>query len=295
MPKYIIDGNINFYDELYKSLDEKTDKEEEEEEYENKCLITNCVLTDTHVKLTCGHKFNYDALFHDISMHKKKHNFMEKDILRQNEIRCPYCRNVQKTLLPELEGYDKVNGVNCFVIEPSVYAIGICSHVENNFICGKKYGKILVADNKFYCLHHHTTVQKKINVAKYMEMKQMLKESQEKKKQQVKEEKEKAKQQVKEEKEKEKEKEKAKENNKNSEKKKNKKSLSSIIPNENTIVQQVQHVQIDKCKHIMQNGINKGTLCGKKLCNNTAYCKTHCNKYCNMNIEQITEIMEIVE
>ena len=69
MNKYNIEGNISFYDELYKSLDDDVGQDAENEEI---CLITNMPLTDTHFKMQCGHKFNYKPLFLDIKNHKQK-------------------------------------------------------------------------------------------------------------------------------------------------------------------------------------------------------------------------------
>ena len=68
-PKYIIEGGIDFFSELYKSLDVEEDVLEDDN---NKCLISNQVLTDKHVQLNCGHKFNYIELYHDFVNHKKK-------------------------------------------------------------------------------------------------------------------------------------------------------------------------------------------------------------------------------
>ena len=61
--KYIIEDGIDFFAELYKSLDDKELLEKTEED-NNKCLITNQPLTDKFVELNCGHKFNYVALYY---------------------------------------------------------------------------------------------------------------------------------------------------------------------------------------------------------------------------------------
>ena len=79
MVKYIIEGNIDFYEELYKSIGQETKKEELKESIEqsNKtgeddqeepflCLISNMPLTENFVKMNCGHKFNYIHLYNDI-------------------------------------------------------------------------------------------------------------------------------------------------------------------------------------------------------------------------------------
>lgn len=113
--KYNIENNIDFYKELYGSLNEDMLVEDENIQL---CLITNLPLDDRFVKLKCGHKFNYEPLYKDISNHKKKFNNMEqiKTRLKYNQIRCPYCRNVQDDLLPYYDDmqYPKEHGVNYF-------------------------------------------------------------------------------------------------------------------------------------------------------------------------------------
>ena len=78
MKKYNIEGGIDFFAELYKSLDIE-ENEEKTEEDKNKCLITNHLLIDKFVSLNCGHKFNYIPLYNDIVNHKKKFNHMESN------------------------------------------------------------------------------------------------------------------------------------------------------------------------------------------------------------------------
>ena len=75
MNKYNIEGGIDFFAELYKSLDNEESKEKTEED-NNKCLISNQLLTDKHVTMKCGHKFNYIPLYYDILNHKKMNCFL---------------------------------------------------------------------------------------------------------------------------------------------------------------------------------------------------------------------------
>uniref|UniRef100_A0A6C0ET13 Uncharacterized protein n=1 Tax=viral metagenome TaxID=1070528 RepID=A0A6C0ET13_9ZZZZ len=115
MKKYNIEGNIDFYSELYKSLDTEESNQKTDED-NNKCLITNEQLQDKYVEMLCGHKFNYLPLYKDLINHKRKFNNLESSssTLKQNEIRCPYCRKKQAYLLPYYEelGVEKVKGVN---------------------------------------------------------------------------------------------------------------------------------------------------------------------------------------
>ena len=113
MDKYDIEGGIDFFSELYKSLDETTD---EDAPNESVCLITEQPLAEFHVTMKCGHKFNYKPLYLDIKNHKQKCNNLESSSgrLGYNEMRCPYCRNKQVGTLPYHEelGLPKVHGIN---------------------------------------------------------------------------------------------------------------------------------------------------------------------------------------
>lgn len=118
MKKYYIEGGIDFFSELYKSLDNEENNCKTEED-NNLCLITNQPLIDKFVKMECGHKFNYIPLFNDLVNHKKKFNNMEGSSthLKMNEIRCPYCRKKSTSVLPYYEdlGLAKITGVNYIV------------------------------------------------------------------------------------------------------------------------------------------------------------------------------------
>jgi hypothetical protein len=132
MDKYNIEGNIDFFAELYKSLDEDDNLNEES----NLCLITDQPLTDKYVQLQCGHKFNYGPLFLDIKNHKQKFNHLEGGTtqLKINEIRCPYCRHKHEGILPyypEL-GFPKINGVNIHIPGKGYAPLTLCSYLTAN-------------------------------------------------------------------------------------------------------------------------------------------------------------------
>jgi hypothetical protein len=147
MAKYIIEGGINFYEELYKSLDESESnkngesKEKEKEKEEELCLITGMPLIDRSVVLECNHKFNYSALYTEICKQKfifrtynietlTKPEYQKfKDANKDYFIKCPYCRRIQFTLLPYYEdseyelkyginSLEKTQNDNNFVINP---------------------------------------------------------------------------------------------------------------------------------------------------------------------------------
>jgi hypothetical protein len=138
MPKYYIEGGIDFYSELYNSLD----IEDTSNDFDNICLITNQQLTDKHVIMNCGHKFNYLPIFYDIVNHKHKFNKMESisDRLKLDQIRCPYCRKKQNVLLPYYQelGLAKVPGVNCYYPNATNQVVNnsekcAYKHVNNNY------------------------------------------------------------------------------------------------------------------------------------------------------------------
>lgn len=180
MSKYTIEGGIDFFAELYKSLDNDDDITEQNTDF---CLITKEPLLQNHVIMECGHKFNYIPLYHDLVNHKKKFNQLESMKTRTNinEIRCPYCRNNQRTLLPYYEDLylPKEPGINfpqhftsCNSKVLSCCAFQIENKVNSNPVfCGKPHAlKICVikdgsktnfGDEHSYCAEHRMVMVKK--------------------------------------------------------------------------------------------------------------------------------------
>ena len=284
MNKYKIEGNIDFFEELYKSLDNEEDLDEDT----NTCLITNQLLTDKFIQLQCGHKFNYVPLFLDIKNHKQKFNSLEGNSTRldNNEIRCPYCRNKHSGVLPFYEefGYAKINGVNHY--DPSVkgyqgYSYKQCEYLSLNpiydpsgnlpletnksnignvkfFVCYASGSKINIEeselnnDNKCYCYKHKNLVIKAYNKKLSEKVKEEAKAKKMLEKQQAKEQKEALKE----------EKAKAKEL-----KKKNKNIVISVATDESKALE-----ESTGCVEILKSGLNKGKPCGcniiiDNLCN----------------------------
>jgi hypothetical protein len=126
MLKYNIEGNINFYESLYKSLDDDSDDED------TLCQITGSPLDSKAITLECKHKFNYEALYKEICNQRFvfktyeyiKLSYKEQKILADSNkdyfIKCPYCRNIQFTILPYYDelGLDKKYGINS--LDPSL-------------------------------------------------------------------------------------------------------------------------------------------------------------------------------
>jgi DNA-directed RNA polymerase subunit RPC12/RpoP len=155
MSKYNIEGGIDFFSELYNSLDIEENNQKIEED-NNLCLITNQPLLDKYVKLECGHKFNYIPLFNDIKNHKQKFNNLEgcNSKLKTNEIRCPYCRYKQNGVLPYYEelNIQKINGTTIHLIEYNTELILMNQIIKQNLLTHLKIKKNLF--NILY-YHHH--------------------------------------------------------------------------------------------------------------------------------------------
>lgn len=292
MDKYKLEGGIDFFAELYKSLDI------EESDENNICLITNQPLTDKFVSLNCGHKFNYIPLYNDLVNHRRKFNIMEasNERLSLTEIRCPYCRSKQDGLLPYYEdlGLSKVTGVNHYnsqtMKDPTNRMKYKCEYQikNNNFnslepesdinkpfvICGALSStKIFIHnklnplqpinynDNKCYCSLHKAEIIKHYKAVEKEQKQKILLENKMKlhaEKQKAKEEKQLA---------------------------KNMKLQLSSIYSENIVLGQ-STVEIEGCIQILKTGPNKGKKCGCKIVSENL-CKRHSLKNQGITINNL--------
>lgn len=121
---YVIDGDADrviegdFFNQLKNMLTQSEDDTVNDVNEDNHCLLTKESLHSVHIKLVCGHKFNYVPLYREVIAQKtiglSPNGYYTSNSLKRNEIKCPYCRNVQDKLLPYLEydGVKKMVGVN---------------------------------------------------------------------------------------------------------------------------------------------------------------------------------------
>jgi len=143
---YVLEGNINFKEELLKMSKELSVEGE-------KCLISGDDLKKNSVKLSCNHVFNYENLFNELINQRKKNN-LEVHQTNLNQIKCPYCRKVNNGILPWYEGYMKIKNVNwsnkiiqkkCLALLKSGKRKGKtcdCKAKEGNF-CGRHIKKLI--------------------------------------------------------------------------------------------------------------------------------------------------------
>ena len=146
----------NFNDELMKMLEESYNEPNDNSE---KCLISNEPLEDNYIKLECNHKFNYKHIYNEVYKQKKNAWHSEINKVKNAEIKCPYCRNIQKGLLPHREGCDKVKYVNwpvSLMMLPDNCIYTFASGKRKGEFCGKKcmgkycssHGKIILKRKK---------------------------------------------------------------------------------------------------------------------------------------------------
>lgn len=147
---YIVENNIDFYKELNtnNSIDDLS----------NICLLTHQPLEQNYIKLECNHTFNYIPIYKEICHQKySKNNYLETCYLSINEIKCPYCRNINSKLLPyiNMPDVELKHGVNM----PIKYSMQLfnCqwkfkSGKNKNCLCNKN---AYINNDNTYCANHH--------------------------------------------------------------------------------------------------------------------------------------------
>jgi len=248
--KYRIEGNFDFYSAL-NSAEPPVVQDES-----TICLITRMPLTEDHVEMECGHKFNYLPLYNSLVQNTKPSmNYT----YRAGQISCPFCRHNQTTLLPFNPKFKKVIGVNLYPFkigkdsgEMTVNSGNVCklSHLSE---CTSPNYTYKFGDNH-YCESHHilgSSIEKQ--QASYSNF--LLKKQKSANAKALKAEKE-----IK------------------------KKAATTINKKEKAVKNQVMQEVIDPstisnnaCKAILKTGPRKGQLC---LCTKTVnnYCSRHTSK-----------------
>jgi hypothetical protein len=104
---YSFPSGFNFYEELQKEINKKNGENSKLENDNNICLIDGSKLKEnSYIELNCGHKFNYISLLNDVKEDKysrsKNYSYYINayNKLNDNQLRCPYCRQIQDCILP---------------------------------------------------------------------------------------------------------------------------------------------------------------------------------------------------
>jgi hypothetical protein len=185
---YIIDGDADgviegdFFAQLKNMLNHSEPHEDEDgdsidntknKDEDNYCLLTKERLQNIHIVLECGHKFNYIPLYREVIAQKtiglSFNGYYTSHSLKRNQIKCPYCRNVQDKLLPYLEfdGVKKTFNVNypakmSMTSQPCMHSVNLNSkkskkntscqecaieYCNGIYVCKKHYEVSLIAND----------------------------------------------------------------------------------------------------------------------------------------------------
>ena len=153
MENFIIHDTADFNKYLMELISED-DKEKKSDINDNLCLISNEPLVDNYITMSCGHKFNYIPIINEFINQKKNPNQFEVIRLKNYDLKCPYCRTIQKGTIPYYVSIykSKIKGINW---PPSkMYCNSTCSCIiksgkRKGQLCGKKcVGKFCTRHNK---------------------------------------------------------------------------------------------------------------------------------------------------
>ena len=115
----------------------------------NLCLITGEPLETNYIELDCKHCFNYIPIYNEVVYQKTK-RLLDNKYLKNNQIKCPYCRTITNNLLPYFKYYDikNISGVTCNN-GLQLYGCQQCNYVYkykkkeykcNNLACSTNHG-----------------------------------------------------------------------------------------------------------------------------------------------------------
>ena len=153
---FVFEDNFDFNIELQKEDDEG-----------EKCLISGVPLKDP-VKLSCGHVFNYEPIFKDVFNQKINPQFKNNTPLKVDHFRCPYCRKIQKNLLPENNKVYKVSTTDPdYEIGPNMYFSSLSLFLGKCSVpyCTKKY-VFCKKDINLCCLHEKISKKDLLKISK---------------------------------------------------------------------------------------------------------------------------------
>lgn len=146
---------MDFYELLYQSIGDSNNEIGDSDEL--LCMITYDKLEDDHIKLDCNHCFNYEAIFNEVRNQKTRINNLEVQKLGKDQIKCPYCRNIQNSILPPSHKFPNITYVNY----PIKYCMKRfqCKHVYKSGI--RKGNQCERRCVKSYCTLHNRYYKKR--------------------------------------------------------------------------------------------------------------------------------------
>ena len=98
----------NLFFDILKQEDKKNEVIKNSDTNENICLISGEQLQLNYIKLDCQHCFNYIPIYNEVVYQKTK-RLLDNRFLKNDQIKCPYCRKITNNLLPYLKYYNVKN------------------------------------------------------------------------------------------------------------------------------------------------------------------------------------------
>jgi hypothetical protein len=124
----------------------------DEDDDDDICPLSGEHLCEPIITLQCNHKFNYIPLYNEIERQKCTRNRYEVTVLYKHQLKCPYCRNIQNKLLPNIPhpSVKNIVGVNfpnklCMYLTKCKYVFK--SGARRDKECGREC-------NMKYCSQH---------------------------------------------------------------------------------------------------------------------------------------------
>jgi len=155
---YVMEDTANFFSMLNNDYVDEISSSND-----NMCLISNKIIDKTSsITLQCGHEFNYLPLFNEIVNQKINKSRLEVVKLKEFQIKCPYCRNVQNKLIP----YIKMKGIRKITYVNNPVNWTMCENTCNyRFKSGKRKGNTCDSLCYFeYCNTHIKSTPKNKNI-----------------------------------------------------------------------------------------------------------------------------------
>lgn len=154
---YIIEENFDFWNELNNIHSQPVI------DCDNICLITKEPLTQNHLTLPCGHKFNYKPLCKEmVSVKYPQSKYSHNLKLTKKQTCCPYCRKVFNTLLPYIPTYNLTlpkyicSSTNCLDLHNCNYKLK--SGKNKGHLCNNKHA--FETNKGTYCIKHYADKDK---------------------------------------------------------------------------------------------------------------------------------------
>lgn len=167
MTNYIIQGQdsskvFSFADLLNADEEDTTNTQQQTQDTQDVCLISNKPLDGTKIKLECGHSFNYINLYNEVRMNQKGYdaavNYYETDKVGTTCIKCPYCRKIFNYLLPlplNIDGVKLQRGVN----SPKLYAMKLNCEFTKSEDTKCKYSAYVTPKGSLCTIHYKKVIK----------------------------------------------------------------------------------------------------------------------------------------